>query len=258
MTLGLVAVLGFASGCVSRARVHVTEGPASTSVRLARADASALTASFRAEGRAVVGQLGFSRACAEETRQVTHRETQRTRVSAGWIALGVAGVVTSVVGAYALSAASSADGTVSCGSGSGAPRAGDKCESSASKLSEVGTSALISGVGMAVMGGYMAAQTRHTESETLPDQTSLRVREAQPCGNLAALDGMQVAVLLPRFGGKWSGRVSADGTARIELATKVAIPPDSRVDVFVASVPTSLAGLVAPGSVLAQVKLAAR
>jgi hypothetical protein len=89
----------------------------------------------------------------------------------------------------------------------------------------------------------MAAQTKQTERQGLPDQTTLQVREAWPCGNLAALDGMQIAVLLPRFGGKWSGRVNADGTARIELATKVTIARHALVNVFVESVPPSLAGV---------------
>jgi hypothetical protein len=253
-----VAALTLACACVSRAQVHSTADAPSTHVRLARADAAALTASFRTEGQTLVGQLGFTQNCAEETRQVTHSESQRTRVSAGWVAVGALGAASAVLGAYALSAASSADHTVTCGSGSGSPRAGDKCESSASSLTEAGTSALISGVGFAVLGGYMAAQTKQTERQALPDQTSLKVREAQPCGKLSALDGMEVAVLLPGFGGKWSGRVQADGTARIELSTKVAIAQNSLVDVFVESVPPPLAGVVAPGSVLAQVKLARR
>lgn len=250
-------MLNLASACVSRPQVQSTADAPSTSVRLQRADAAPLTASFRTDGSALVGQLGFTRNCAEETRQVTHRESQRTRVSAGWLAVGVVGVASAVVGAYVLSAASSADHRVTCGSGGGAPRAGDTCESSASSLRKAGTSALISGVGFAVMGGYMAAQTKQTERQVLPDQTSLQVREAHPCGDVAALDGMQIAVLLPRFGGKWSGRVNADGSARIELATKVTIPPNSLVNVFVESVPESLAGLVAPGRVLTEVRLAA-
>ena len=66
---------------------------------------------------------------------------------------------------------------------------------------------------------------------------------------------MAVGVLLPAFGGKWTGNVLADGSARIDLGSNLKLPHGASLDVFVETVPSQLAGLVAPGSVVASITL---
>ena len=108
---------------------------------------------------------------------------------------------------------------------------------------------------MTVWGGVMTAQSKHTERLPLPDVQTVQVRPSQPCGNAAALEGLGVAVLLPRFGGKWTGHVNVDGSVRIELPTKLTLPQGTTVSVFVDSVPEAISHLVMPGSELARVTL---
>jgi len=131
----------------------------------------------------------------------------------------------------------------------------NKCERKASILQQEAAALLTAGAGLMTWGAIMTAQSKHTERRPLPDVQTVQVRPSQPCGNVAALEGMSVAVLLPRFGGKWAGHVNADGSARIELPGKLTLPQGATVSVFVDSVPEALSSLVAPGSPLAQVTL---
>jgi hypothetical protein len=250
----MVAGLLLASGCISRAQLHTTPDAPTTSVRLSR-DATPLTATFHQQDQALIGQVGFSNSCAEETRQVVHREMRRNRVEPGWILGTAAGVGLGVLGAYAMSASSSANHEVVCGNGRDAPNAGDKCESAASTMLSAGASLLASGVIVAGASGLMLARSNYTERRPLPDQQTLQVREARPCGNIAALEGLGLAVLLPGLGGKRTGIVSADGSTRIELGPKPKLPRGAPLDVLVESVPSSLTGMVATGSVVTRLTL---
>jgi len=252
--LGLGTTLALSSGCVSGMKVHRTPEAATTTVRLARADAVPLQAHFEQVDRAIVGRIDFTADCSSETRQVVHQERRRQRVSAGWIVEGAFGVAAMMGGFYALSESSSASSEVTCGTG-GSPRDGDKCSSPAGTWREAGATLLATGAAMTAWGAVMAAQSKHTERQPLPDLQTVQVRPSQPCGNVAALEGMSVAVLLPRFGGKWAGRVNADGSARIELPAKRALPQGATVSVFVDSVPETLSTLVMPGSELAHITL---
>lgn len=251
--LGLGSILAFSSGCVSGLKIQSTPEAPITTVRLARADAVPLQAHFEQADRAIVGRVEFTADCSAETRQVVHQEKQRQRVSAAWVITGAAGVAAAIGGLYLVSKSDGADKTEYCGYGASDAR--NKCESKASILQQEAAALLTAGAGLMTWGAIMTAQSKHTERRPLPDVQTVQVRPSQPCGNVAALEGMSVAVLLPRFGGKWAGHVNADGSARIELPGKLTLPQGATVSVFVDSVPEALSSLVAPGSPLAQVTL---
>lgn len=251
----MVAVLLLASGCISRAQLHTTLGAPTTSIRLSREDAAPLTATFRQQDQALIGQLGLTDTCAEETRQVVHRETRRNRVEPGWAVATAAGVGLGVLGAYVMSASGSANHEVVCGDGYDAPKAGDKCESAASSLLSAGASLLASGIIVTGASALMLARSTYTEHRPLPDQQTVRVREARPCGNVAALEGLGLAAVLPGSGGRRMGIVLADGSVSIDLGAKPKHPRGAPFEVVVEAVPSSLTGLVEPGSVVARLTL---
>jgi hypothetical protein len=248
-------VLLLASAFVSRAQVHTTLDAPTTSVRLSREDAAPLAATFRQQDHALIGHVGFTSSCAEETRRVVHREMRQNRVEPGWALATAASVGLAVLGAYVISTADSADHEVVCGNGYDAPKAGDKCESAASSLTSAGASLVASGIILTGTSAIMLARSTYTEHRPLPDQRTIDVRQARPCGTPAAFEGLALAVLLPGFGGKWTGNVLTDGSARIDLGSNLKLPHGAPLDVFVETVPSQLAGLVAPGSVLARITL---
>ena len=206
---------------------------------------------FRQEGHAVVGQLALTGACNAESvqsikrQQVTDMHTNRT-AAIGWL---VAGGVITAIGTGLLVASGDANTQVTCGD----QREGDTCQSESGALQRGGLSILLGGLTMAVPGGYFLSRKPQIETKDLPEKRASRVTSQNvACAPPSSLEGIVVAVELPE-GGSWSGRVSSDGTVRIEIQPRIPLPEGATVPVTVQSVPLTFATSVTAGTVLADV-----
>jgi len=187
-------------------------------VRLERADAPPLLATWRQEGLTLVGQLAFSDACRTEAVQVTRR-TQVTdthpnrRFTAGAY---VTGAALSLLGIALFANAQGKDETVTCGGG-GTPKSGDKCYSEAGAWREIGAITIGAGLG-AILGGVMVQSRKPVvQTKDLPSNEQVRVVSSKgSCGNTAAFEGATAAASLST-GGKWIGVIDGEGTVRIDL-----------------------------------------
>src|SRR6185369_13220234 len=227
------------SGCLSEVSTSVreTSGVPQQRLRLIRAGVMPIAGQFRQEGHAVVGQLALTGACNAESvqsikrQQVTDMHTNRTA------AIGL------------LVASGDANTQVTCGD----QREGDTCQSESGALQGAGLSILLGGLTMAVPGGYFLSRKPQIETKDLPEKQASRVTSQNvACAPPSSLEGIVVAVELPE-GGSWSGRVSSDGTVRIEIQPRIPLPEGATVPVTVQSVPLTFATSVTAGTVLADV-----
>jgi hypothetical protein len=234
--------------------VRETPGVSLQRFRLVRAGVMPIAGQFRQEGHAVVGQLTLTGACNAESVQTIRRQevkdTHTNRSAAiGWL---VAGGVVAAIGTGLLVASGDADKRVTCGD----YREGDKCQSESGAMQEVGLTALLSGLTMAVPGGYFLSRKPQIETKDLPEkQTSSVTSQNVACAPASSLEGVVVAVELPG-NGSWSGRATADGTVRIEIQATIPMPADATVPITLQSVPSTFATSVTPGTVLAEVTFA--
>lgn len=250
LTAGLLA--GCAGMTQTTTSVRALPEPPSLHVHLTRAGVIPITGTFRQEGHAVIGQLAFSNDCASESRQVVRRQettdTHSNRATATGLAI-VGGIVTAV-GVGLIAASADADEQVSCGEG----KAGDRCMSESSALQEVGLTTLLTGLTVAVSGGYFLAQKPKLETKELPTETNtVLISNSVSCGSVQSLDGLSVALELPQ-NGTWSGRTSADGSVRIDVNESIRLPEDATARIVVDSVPPILARIVSPGASLGEVR----
>jgi hypothetical protein len=245
-------------GCsltTTTSRVVSTPGPAVDQPRLTRTGASAVTGAFRQQGHGIVGQLAFTSECAtESTSRVERKRVTEHRTNSGtataWV---VAGSLLTAVGVGTIIAGGNADHRVSCGE----MMAGDQCESDSSLLKEAGFTTLLTGLVPLATGAIFLALKPQTEIEQLPaESVTTLTPKPTACGNTASLEGISVLVDTASSG-KWSGRVSADGSLRIEINSQVPLPDNTQVNVTVESVPPAIAGLLAPGAALGSLTLGA-
>jgi hypothetical protein len=81
------ALVALSIGCSTTrttTTIRTTEAPSVQRVRLIRPDAEPLRATWRQEGRTLVGQLSYTDACQAETRQVVQRE-KVTETGGRWL-----------------------------------------------------------------------------------------------------------------------------------------------------------------------------
>jgi hypothetical protein len=195
-------------------------GPALERIRLERPGPKPISATWRQDGLALVGELAFTDACRTETVQVTRR-TQLTDThpnrsySTGAY---VAGAALSLLGVVLVANAQGKDTNVTCGSGGGAPRSGDTCESDAGAWREIGAVTIGAGLG-AILGGVIVQSGKPVvKAQALPSEQQVRVSPGKhSCGSVAALKGSTVAAALTS-GGEWTGVVDAQGAVRIDLS----------------------------------------
>ena len=122
-------------------------------------------------------------------------------------------------------------------------------------MQEVGVTTLITGLAISVVGGVFLARKPQLQSKELPEQEVSRVTSSGvACASVASLEGVTVAFELPQ-NGSWSGRVTADGTVRIDVQPMIPMPEGAKVQVVIQTVPSTFATSVAVGSVLAEVTL---
>jgi hypothetical protein len=240
------------SGCLAEVSTSVRETPGipQQRFRLVRAGIMPIAGQFRQEGHAVAGQLTLTGACNAESvqsikrQEVTDTHTNRS-AAVGWL---VAGGVIAAIGTGLLVASGDADKQVTCGD----YREGDKCQSESGAMQEIGLTALLSGLTMAVPGGYFLSRRPQIETKDLPEKQLAHVTSQNvACAPASSLSGV-VAVELPG-NGSWSGRASADGSVRIEIQPGIPIPGGATVPVSIQSVPSTFATSVTPGTVLAEV-----
>ena len=251
----LAAVL--LSGCSftqTSTSVRSLPDPPTQHVHLTRAGVIPVTGTFHQEAHSIVGQLAFTTDCTAESRQLVHRQqTTDTHPNRGTAAvITVLGGVATAVGAGFLVASGNADKHVYCGEG----KAGDTCQSESSAAADLGLTLLLSGITTAVAGGYLWAQKPKVETTDLPSETHTQLLANNvSCGTTPALEGLSVALDVPG-NGTWRGRTALDGSVRIEVSDSIKLPDGVTLSVVVDSVPPILAGIVSPGAVLGEVKLA--
>jgi hypothetical protein len=254
--LGLIVSLG-TMGCSftqTSSTIRAVPGAPSERLRLTREGLSVLSGDFHQEGHTVVAQLTLSNDCTTESNQVIARQqvtdTHTNRTTA--IAWTIVGGMLTAVGTGLLVDSQSADTRVVCGSGD-TVKAGDQCDSASSAESSAAVSTLVLGLTTALVGGFYLTRKPQIETTDLPVQQLTTVTTQVSCGASAALAGLGLALELPG-NGKWSGRAEADGSLRININPQLALP-DATLPIVVEEVPPSLAGLVAPGAVVGQLKL---
>lgn len=241
------------SGCLSEVSTSVRETPGIPvqHLRLIRPETLPIAGTFHQDGHAIVGQLTLPNACNAESRQrvkrqgVTERHTNHA-AAIGWM---VAGGVLTAVGVGVMAASANADQQVNCGEG----RAGDRCESEASAMQELGLTTLLTGLTAATTGGVFLALEPHVETQDLPEREVSKVTsENVACAPTSTLADVVVAIELPG-NGTWTGQASADGAVRIDVQPTIAMPDGAKVQIVLHSVPPTFAINVRPGTVLGEV-----
>jgi len=242
------------SGCLSEVSSSVRETPGAPvqHLRLVRPEVLPIAGQFRQAGHAVIGQLVLTGACNAESvehvkrQEITELHTNRNS-AVGWVVVG--GLI-AVVGAGLLAASGDADQHVTCGE----QRAGDRCDSEASAMQELGVTTLLMGLTAGVTGGVFLARKPQLETKDLPEREASRVISVGvACAPTASLNGVIVGFELPGQG-TWSARAAADGAVRIEVPRAIPLPEGTTVQVVVESVPATFGNSVTPGAVLGEVR----
>jgi hypothetical protein len=222
--LAFVPVLALAlSGCAmteTTTTVRVLPGPSAERIRLLRPDAAPVSAVWRQEGSSLVGQLSFANECSTETVQINRRTQVTDTHSNRKYATGayLAGAALSVIGVAILANTEGKSDRVICGSGVGAPKNGDRCNSEAGAWREIGAITIGAGLG-AVLGGVVVQSRKPVvETKNLPSEQQVRIQpNHNACGNPKALEGAIVRAALSS-GGTWTGTADRTGAVRIDLA----------------------------------------
>jgi hypothetical protein len=252
---GVLAVAVSASGCsmtTTTTSVRATPGPVTQRLRLSRAGLAPLEAHFAQQETALVGRVSFAQNCVYEGASTLRREllTTTTTNKQSTTALLVAGGILAAAGVALYASSSGKDENVYCGDGE--PEDGDQCHSEAGAYRYVGVVTLGTGLGALLGGGALLARKPKVETKPLESQELHSVGPTVGmCGKQASLDGLSVYVNMPG-GGTWSGRVDAEGSARIDLPSHFEA---TTLPVFVGAVPASAAGMVSPGMHLTEVTL---
>jgi hypothetical protein len=225
-------------------------------IRLERKDAGPISGAWRQDGSVLVGQLAFTNACGTETLQrtklveVTDTHPNR-RYSVGAY---ITGTALSLLGVALIANAQGKSEQVTCGNGSSAPKSGDRCDSEAGAWRAAGASILGSGLGAILGGAIVAGRKPIVTSKDLPSQERVLITPGpRSCGNLAALDGSQVAATLSS-GGKWTSSVNAEGSVRIDLSG-ASIQRGTLATFTVESVVGNASSLVPNGTLVGQLEL---
>jgi len=251
---GMLAVALSASGCsmtTTTTSVRATPGPVTQRLRLSRAGLSPLEAHFAQQETALLGRVSFAQNCVYEGSSTLKREllTTTTTNKQSTTALLVAGGILTAAGIALYASSSGKDENVYCGD---EPKDGDQCHSEAGTYRYLGVVTLGTGLGALLGGGVLLARKPQVETKPLESQELHSVGPTVGlCGKQASLDGLSVYVNMPG-GGTWSGRVDAEGSARIDLPSQFEA---TTLPVFVGAVPASAAGMVSPGMQLTEVTL---